>query len=822
MPPRLIPILLLMVLLLALAAWWGHRALSASLPLVDGEHVLPGLTAPLTVNRDALGIPTIRGATRVDVARATGFVHAQDRFFQMDLSRRRAAGELAALVGASAVDVDRAIRIHRFRAVARRSVDLLRLGDRAVLDAYTDGVNAGLAALDAPPFEYTLLRQAPAAWRPEDTMLVVLSMFATLQDEDGSFEAMRATMRRHLPPEAFAFFAPEGTPWDSPVAGDPFPSPPPPSAEVFNPRLRRQGMPTRLFPNSGRARLAPAGGTPADTALAHELSGAGGLDQGEAAIGSNNFAVAGSLTASGGALVANDMHLVIRVPNIWYRAAFEWQDGNGAEPERLYGVTLPGVPSMVVGSNAHVAWGFTNAYGDWSDLVELELDPADPGRYRTPHGFVPFERHDEAIAIAGAPSQVQRVDWTIWGPVLGPDPAGRLRAIQWLAHDPAMLASTLMPIEEARTIEEAFDGANGAGTPAQNLLVADRGGRIGWTIYGSLPRRVGFDGALPADRSDGTRRWDGYLDEAAYPRLTDPSDGRLWTANARVVDRPMVDVMGTANHEVGSRARVIRDRLRARDRFTPSDLLAIQLDASATFLEGWRALLLDVLSAPAARHDPSRAALRDLLDRGWTGEADPSSAAYRFTRLFRERVSQWAFGFLLADCYEADERFDYSRERRREGPLWQLVTLRPLHLLDPHFRSWDEFLLEAIDRVLADTVAEYGPDLTARTWMEMNDTRYRHPLSAAVPLLGRWLDMPPAPVPGDLFTPRVAWGSLAASQRMVVSPGREHEGIMHMPTGQSGHPLSPHYRDGHGAWVQGAPTPFLPGPAEHSLTLVPR
>src|SRR5688500_10570179 len=178
----------LIVVGLAGGGWWAYGRLSASLPVLDGQLTLPGLSAPVTVERDRLGIPTIRGRSRQDVARATGFLHAQDRFFQMDLARRRAAGELAALVGPQALPVDRRARLHRLRPEARTAVALLSHEDQGVLEAYVGGVNAGLNALAAPPFEYTLLRQSPVIWRPEDSMLVVLSMFLTLQDEDGSYE----------------------------------------------------------------------------------------------------------------------------------------------------------------------------------------------------------------------------------------------------------------------------------------------------------------------------------------------------------------------------------------------------------------------------------------------------------------------------------------------------------------------------------------------------------------------------------------------------------------------------------------------------------
>lgn len=783
---------------------WARQTLRASLPVLDGEHALPGLSAPVRVDRDALGVPTLRGATREDVAQALGFLHAQDRFFQMDLSRRRAAGELAALVGSAALPADRELRLHRFRAEARDAVSRLSTSDRAVLRAYVRGVNAGLQALSATPFEYYLLRQTPEPWREEDSLLVVLAMFVALQDPTGAYESTRGTMREVLPRDAVEFLAPRGTSWDTPVVGQAFEVPPVPDASVFNPRARRAGRPTTI-------RLQPQVAQGPTGARAAREAGA---------VGSNSFAVAGSLTPDGGALVANDMHLAIRVPNTWYRASLEWR-GEDGEAQRVTGVTLPGMPPVVVGSNGFIAWGFTNSYGDLSDLVELSLHPTDPRRYRTPDGYRALVRHEEVLHVAGGPDEQLAIDWTIWGPVLGPDFRGRLRALRWVAHDARMLAGPVTPLEMARTVEDAMAEANGAGTPAQNMVVADRSGSIGWTIYGTLPKRYGMDGSLPGAWADGTRGWSGYLAGADYPRVINPPADRLWTANARVVGGEMLAQIGDGSYEVGSRARIIRDRLMAKDRFTPRDLLAIQLDTSAVFLERWRSLLLKTLSPQAIAGHPARARFREVVEGRWTGQASPDAAGYRLTRAFRDRVSQWTFAFITADCYDVDERFDYTTERKREGPLWELMRRRPMHLLDPVFPSWDAMLLTAIDRVAADLATAFGGDLEDRVWSEGNRPSYRHPLSAAVPLLGWWLDMKTVPLPGDLYTPRMTFGAVGASERMVVAPGHEADGIMEMPTGQSGHPLSPHYADSHPAWLAGDPTPFLPGPAIHTLRLVP-
>jgi penicillin amidase len=544
-----------------------------------------------------------------------------------------------------------------------------------------------------------------------------------------------------------------------------------------------------------------------------------GSERSEGAIGSNNWAIAGQLATDGGALLANDMHLLVRVPNTWYRASFEWANrADLSHPYRLSGITLPGVPALVVGSNTHVAWGFTNSQSDWNDLVVLELDQQNHSRYKTPEGWKSFDRFDEVIAVAGQREEHQDVEWTIWGPVVGTDHRGRLRALRWVAHDTERLGVIARPLELAETVDQAFEAVNGLGAPGQNFVVADAGGHIGWTVYGAIPRRVGTDGRLPSSWADGSRGWSGSLMPAEYPRVRDPENGRIWTANARVVNGEMLARLGDGNYEIGSRAHLIRELLMARDHFTPRDLLDIQLETKAEFLDRWRGLLLDTLTPAAIAANADRARMREIVERTWSGKASAESAGYRLTRMFREQASEMIISFMLVECYEADSGFDYRTVRRREGPIWALVSSKPMHLLDPRFESWEQLLLSAIDTTIQRGNQDGG--LTA-PWSQANVTLYRHPLSNGLPFVGRWLDMPQRPVDGDLYTPRMHWGANAASERMIVSPGREADGIMHMPTGQSGHPLSPFYKNSHEAWLTGEPTPFLPGKTEHTLTLMP-
>jgi penicillin amidase len=789
-----------LAVLAAAAAGLLALGLRASLPQVDGVRAVPGLGAPVTVQRDARGVPTITGSGRLDVARGLGFVHAQERFFQMDLERRLAAGELAELMGPAVAKYDREFRIHRLRSVAQRVLAQSGAAERAGLQAYADGVNAGLGALGARPFEYLALGSRPVPWRPEDSVLCLLAMFIQLQEDPGFQQSRLGYMRDALPPALFAFLQPAGTEWDAPLSGGAMAQPPVPGPEVFD--LRRLGAPgSGRVPAKAPARVRAEAGPEA------------------AALGSNNWAVAGSRTADGRAILANDMHLGISVPNTWYRASLAWSDGGG--PHRVTGVTLPGTGAVAVGSNGRVAWGFTNSYGDFRDLVVLDQPAGDPDVYRTPDGPRRLEHLRETIRVRGARDQTLEVTESIWGPVVDTDHRGRRRVLRWVAHDPEAVNFRSQELETAGSVPEALAVANRSGIPAQNFVCADAQGHIGWTIMGRVPRRVGFDGRVPVSWADGSCRWAGWLDPAEVPRIVDPPGGQLWTANARVVDGPGLARLGDGGYNLGARARQIRDDLRALARPGERDLLAVQLDDRALFLARWRELLLRTLDARATGQDPRRAELRRLVE-GWGGRAAVDSAGYRMVRGFRIMVQElaaapFAQAFRLKDRDE--DRFRVGFGPQGEGPLWALVTQRPAHLLDPKFKDWDALLLQAADNTIARL--SQGGTLAQHTWGRLNAPAVQHPLSRAVPFLGRWLDMPRLPIPGDAHMPRVQDREFGASERIVVAPGHEADGLFMMPCGQSGHPLSPNYGDGHRDWVAGRPGPFLPGPAVHVLRLVP-
>ena len=787
--------LLALLLIAFLALWW---LLAGSRARLDGTRPAAGLAAAVSVARDALGTVTIEGKSRTDISYALGYVHAQERFFAMDLMRRASAGELSALVGQAALKVDLNHRRHRLRAVAEAAYAQLPPAEKRALDRYRDGVNAGLADLRVRPWEYLLLGSQPQPWRSEDSALVIASMYLDLNGDGRNERELRyAQMRAVLPGALVDFLLAPDPDWEAPLSGQLSRPPVIPPASVFD---LRQLVPPPHSPTLAAA-LAPALDAPRP--------------------GSNSFAVAGALTTgSGAAMLANDMHLGLRVPNIWFRTRLRYPDANAPHGQRdVNGVSLPGTPAIVVGSNGQIAWGFTNSYGDWQDWVRVLRDPADPTRYKVPDGWARTESHDEHIQVKGQPDTVLKVEDTRWGPIMGEDADGTPLALAWIGGRARGYNLDLMQLERATDVAGALDLAPRLGIPPQNLLVADSAGHIGWTIAGNgIPLRAGIDPLLPSDWSKPGSGWQGWAAPARYPRIENPADGRLWTANNRTVDGDALALLGNGGHDLGARAQQIRDDLRARASFTPGSLLDIQLDDRAVFLTHWQRLLQDTL---ADSTDPSLQQLRQLTAR-WRERAAVDSVDYRLVRAFRDQVGAAVLAPFAARVKQRYPDFSWPGENSAEAAVWMLVRAQPAHLLDPKYPDWHALLTDAARQVVAELGRQPG-GLAARSWGERNRAGIRHPLSAALPSwLGRFIDMPDQPIPGDNNMPHVASPGFGASEHLDVSPGHEAHGILNMPGGQSGHPLSPYFGAGHEDWAEGKPTPLLPGTTRHTLELEPQ
>jgi len=766
---------------------WARHILAGSLPALEGSVVLPGLHGEVTVTRDSRGIPTLKGANRTDVACALGFLHGQERFFQMDLMRRRAAGELSELFGKAALQADRSARLHLLRRTAEKVVAAMGSSEHEILKAYVLGVNNGLGALKEKPFEYQLLKSDPVAWTETDSILVIHSMFMFLQDYTGSEERDLGIAKKMLGDDLFAFFCPQGTSWDAPLLGSAMETPPVPGPETINLRKKTTALNFDIVPSE------------------HQNIP-----------GSNNWAISGDKSQSGFAMVTNDMHLGIRVPNTWYYASLCWPG-----PEQNWcvtGVTLPGFPGVVVGSNQHVAWGFTNSYGDFCDIIDLKNPEGDEQTYMTPEGVKTIQIIDQTITVKGEDPEVLHLPWTCWGPIIGTNPEGRKQVVRWTGHDPQSINMGFLKLELSLTLEQAMDQANRTGIPAQNFTAVDDQGHIGWTIIGKIPGRYGFSGRVPEDWSDGTRGWNGYVDPSVYPRVVDPENHCIWTANARVVDAGNMSVLGDGGYDLGARSRQIRDDLLQTENATEKDMLRIQLDDRAIFLKPWQKLVLNEFDGHSDESIQEKEALGFI--RNWGSRASVESVGYRIVRAFRYRVHAQLREAVFSTCYEAKHDFNPGRFGQMEGPVWRIISERPDHLLPGKYADWHAFFRDALSHVIGELTSD-DKSLKDQTWGARNRADIKHPLSSSIPYSGSFLDMPHDELPGDSYMPRVQSISFGASMRMTVAPGHEDTGIFHMPCGQSGHPLSPFYRKGHQDWVKGNPTPFLPGKTLYKLQLLP-
>jgi len=820
----IITLLLILTLIIATAATWIYSQIDSSLPKLNGKETLWGLSNTTVVERDKQGIVTIKAKSREDVALATGFVHAQERFFQMDLLRRNSAGELSSLFGKLALDYDKKIRIHRFRDRARDIVKHLPKTQKALLKAYTLGVNQGLKRLKAMPFEYLLLRQEPVEWQEEDTILTVFSMYIDLQYHDGRRERTLDILHSALNDEVYAFLNPKGSLWDAAIDGSKYqPSAMPKNWSTIKTTQNQKVNKSVISKTDYQSDNFP---------------------------GSNNWAVSGNISKTGSAIIANDMHLGIRVPNTWFRASFEYQNVLNQEV-KVTGATLPGTPIIVVGSNGHIAWGFTNSYGDWSDIITLELN--DNGQqYLTPSGYKSFSYVKQMIAVKGENSVEIDVKETIWGPIIGKNKAGQPLVYRWVAHDIQAVNLAHTELEQAQNIDDAFAIAAKSGIPAQNMMVADSEGNIGWTIMGPIPRKKGNVGELPSSWANGNNGWLGYLNAEEYPRIKNPKTNRLWTANARVVGGEMLAKIGNGGYALGARAGQIRDDLFAKHStdnkslnekglnekgFTEKDLLNIALDDRAIFLQRWLKFLNEhVLDFANTTKNPSFISVKQLIEKENTDRsksnkpfsASIDSVTYRLVRNFRINVRNSVFKQLNKRLTEFDPMFNSSNiNTQLETPLWQLINQQPDNFIilnsginnkQTNKTIWQDLFNNALTKTVSDMTK--NQPLAQATWGQTNTTTIAHPLSKAVPFIGKWLDMPASQLSGDSYMPRVQGKSFGASERMVVSPGHEETGIFNMPTSQSGHPWSPYYKIGHSDWEQGKPSPFLPRKTEYKLTLL--
>ena len=764
--------------------------LALSLPALDGEVVSADVASPVALRRDAVGVVAIDASSQEDAAWALGYAHAQDRFFQMDLMRRSAAGEMSELFGGGQLGFDIAQRRWQLRALAREQLAASRKDLVAVVRAYTGGVNAGLADMKVRPFEYIVLRNQAQPWRDEDSLLVIHAMFLMLTDSAARKEQFLSRLEHTLPADVVQFLAWDHGRWDSSfLDAAPQPAAPPiPMAPTRDPLAR-----------APYAAPVPRGAPNF--------------------VGSSAWAVNGWRTGHPQGLLAVDMHLSLAVPNIWYRAEIHLADGPRAA-ESGYGLTLPGFPGFIVGSNRHVAWGLSNTQGDWADL--LALTPCRRGNvpgYRVDADCIAYRTADETIRVADAPDAPVRFLLTRWGPLTNRDPLQKPLVRRWLADSRSATNLLFLDLFRARDVPDAIRIARASGVPPVNFVFADTAGRIGWTIAGQLPDRSKGCAIDPqvAD-SAGVDDWTHLNGPHADVQIVDPPSGYLVTANQRILPKAGVPIVCDAAYQLGARARQIAGALARSNKLDERAAMRIQLDDRALLLERWRDLMLAVIADRPNPRDGKYDVLAARL-RTWDHRASADSVAYRVIREYRDAVSGEIL-VLLAGGSGLTAAELYDNLPQAEYPVWAMLSERPPAWLPTGFANWDDYLRSTLDRNLRQYQAD-DPDLTRTTWGKRNRLEMRHPVFGGIPILGRFFDMPNAEMSGDTHMPRVQAPGFGASERMVVAPGREADGLLNMPGGQSSNPLSPYFDNGHEQWVEGVPMPLVAGKTKHEIRVRP-
>ena len=752
---------------------------------------LSGLHAPVTVRRDERAIPYIEAADEDDLFFAQGYVTASDRLWQMDLTRRAARGELAEIFGKSVLDEDKLHRTYGFAQAAGTEVAQAAPQARALLDAYARGVNAFIDSRDAKslPPEFQILQYRPRPWAPADSLLMV-KMFAEALNTTWETDIMRAALVAHLPPEKRAALLPETSPLDVLVIGRDSANKKS-SIRSLRPPPRSQGAETVAALRA----LAEARET-----ARRSLERLGLYAPTRAA--SNNWVVSGARTASGKPLLANDPHLPPSAPSIWYMMHLS------APGLRVAGVTSPGLPGIVIGHNASIAWGFTNVGPDVQDLYIEKFDKEVSHKYMTPAGWREAEVRREEIKVrkgfAEATTETVPFEVTVTrnGPIIF-EKNGNRYALRWTALDPKFnSAEGFHTLNRARNWKE-FQAALGHYTgPMQNIVYADVEGHIGYYAAGRVPLRKSGDGSLPYDGATDAGQWTGYVPFDRLPHVYDPPSGVIVTANQRIVGN---DYPYHLTHEWPApyRARRIYDLLRAKQKLTADDFRAIQGDtysiAGATFAREVSKAAREA-GGPFAGDDKWRESLRLLGE--WDGRvsADSRAAVLAATmRLaFRRLIFTAALGPELAKEYEwanSDTLVDH------------IITERPREWLPKEFKDYVE-LLRACQREARLTLTErLGADESQWTWGRFAQVRFPHPL-ASVPLIGQQFNVLPFPQNGsggNLVTVNVG---RSVSMRLIADPGDWDKTQQGITLGESGNPASPHWKDQLEDWRAVTPRPF--------------
>jgi len=796
--------IVLLIIAVPATAWFMiHRAL----PQESGTHAIAELKNEVTVARDSFGIPHIRAQSREALALAQGYVMAQDRLWQMDLLRRVASGRVAEIVGPAALSSDRSFRTLGLAEAADREVSLLPPDERTDLEAFARGVNRFISEDHALPMEFHLLRYSPQPWRPADTLLIVGYMYQTLTSSwRGDLDRLATSAR--LGKERAAYLYDQTSPYDHFIVGAaPAPrlstkisAPAPKSAG----ESRSQVFPTQTSLQTPSAPLATDQSSRLWSLVQSTLADFD--DSLRVALGSNNWVVSGSHTAPGKPLLANDPHLSLSTPSIWYIVQLTMPGWNAE------GFTLPGVPGVVIGHNDRIAWGFTNNGADVQDLYAETFSEADPHQYRVNGNWTSAEIRREVINVKGRPPETLDVIVTRHGPIVT-EQNGMQYALRWTATEPGSLSHSYFGIQFAHNWQEFRESLRDAAGPGQNIVYADVDGHIGFLVAARIPiRKCGAwpppdsplpanvpCGAAPLPGDSGDYEWNGYIPFDQLPQVLDPPGGIIATANAAVVG-PAYPYYLTASWSTPWRVDRIYNLLSEPDKkFQPADFSVIQNDILDEYDFTFAKALVSAAKIVKPKDDRTAHLLTQLAD--WDGRMTADSVMPTFAAgaavLFQRSL------FLP---YLGNSAPNYSRN---EVFVDRVLRERPALWLPPDYHTYDEALVAAADEIVAQlTTALHSADPSQWKWGNRDVVFMPHPLAQNA-VLASLLNIGPVGSDGGPNCIKAISFEHGPSMRMVADLYDWDHSLMVITSGESGETGSTHYRDQFPFWFNGH-TPAVP------------
>jgi len=797
-----IALLLLMLLLAAIGLLWIYLAERHALPQMDGTLHAPGLSAAVTVRRDAHGVPHFEAANQADLFFAQGYVTAQDRLWQLDMFRRNANGELAEVLGSRFIDHDRMQRVLLIRRTAKRVYEHLPEDERQRLDDYTRGVNAFITTSEQVgtlPAEFKLLHYQPRAWTGTDSVSVGLMEVQEL-DMHAATKLDRWYVHQKLNNAALEKdLYPVGSWRDHPPTGI--------DVDLSVPHAEPAVPDEDEEDDSSEARNLPP-------VPAHAHTGEGWNALGQSicagcAAGSNSWVIAGKHTASGKPLLANDMHIRLTEPNIWYMAALRAPGFDAA------GVTLPGLPYIVAGHNAHVAWGFTALYADVQDLYLEKLDGQ--GNYEGADAqWHPLQVDHETIRVRFAKDVTIDVQSTAHGPLVnGLVHESNPVALKWNVYDPALQSIPLYAMNIAQNWDEFSKALEDWCWPAQNLIYADDQGHIAHHAIGKVPIRQGGIADLPI--ADGSHEWQSYIPFGAMPGTFDPPSGFLATANSRVTTDQSPYPLTNEWIDPYRVERIYKTLGGGRDGLKPQNMLEMQMDIYSDLDQELGQRFAYAIDHTAGVDERLRKAA-DLM-RSWDGKLTTDSAAASIVS--NARAALWPLilkpklGDLWQDYHWGESNFAEEEIIMHGRAAW----------LPPGYKDWNALLTEGVRQGMKNGQAP--TDVQNWRYGDWHVVDIEHPLQIMLPLVGHIAGTGAKPMSGDTTTVKQVGSLIGPSQRFTMDWSNVDGSTENIVLGESSNPLSPYYRDQWKAWYEGATfaMPFSASAVEkqttHVLQLLP-